>query len=262
MYYYNQEDYPSIPYAYKGNGKTVKTSGCGVCAACIVFNNLAGKELYSVKKMAEFSVNNGARDNSGTNMKTLLDALCKKNKDFSYTTTTDETKVTAHLKKGGMAIANQGDSYNVFSTAGHFVVCYKMSGSNVEILDPQMYSGKYDSYSRPNRIVKKTTNGCVVSTKEMNKATNDRNPAYFLVSYNKPKEESKVKNKYFTPNATVKAGMRTYADNTRKVEVGSVAKNERVKILAGGPTNTVIEYLVNSSCYKVGIVYSKYIDKD
>lgn len=190
LYYYNQTDYPNIAYDNPNTSKkeNISTSGCGPVAACIAVNTLAGKELYTVSKMAKLSLSCGARDNSGTNLKTLLDEICFVNKDFKYTTTTDENKVVSHLKSGGMAIVNQGDVYNVFSTAGHFVVAYRMSGSNIEILDPQMYSGKYDSYSRPKRIVKKTSTGCIVSTKELGKATADRNPAYFLISYTPKKK--------------------------------------------------------------------------
>ena len=190
MYYYNQNDYSNIKYDRPNTSvvETVKSSGCGVCAACIVFNNLAGKELYTVSQMAKFSIDNGARDISGTNMLTLIKALCKKNTAFSYSTTNSETDLVNHLKKGGMAIANQGDAYNVFSTAGHYVVAYKMNGSNIEVLDPLMYDGKYDAYDRPNRIIKKTTDGCVVNTTQMGKATADRSPSYYLVTYAKPNE--------------------------------------------------------------------------
>lgn len=194
MFYYNQYDYPNIKYDRPNTAEieTVKTSGCGVVTACTVFNSLIGKELYTVSQMAKFSLDSGARDNSGTNMLILLKALCKKNPNFSFVATTSETQLVAHIKKGGIAICNQGDAYNVFSTAGHYVVAYKMVGKNIEILDPLMYSGKYDAYNRPKRIVKKTANGCVVSVNEMGKATADRDPAYFLVTYTKPKTASKA----------------------------------------------------------------------
>lgn len=263
MYYYNQNDYSSVPYPYNDNGKTVKTSGCGVCCACIVINSLAGKELYSVKKMAEFSLKNNGRDSSGTDMTNLLTALFNKNKDFKFKTTNDENEVVKHLKSGGMAIANQGDEYNVFSTNGHFVVLSKMNGNNIEVLDPQMYDGKYDAYSRPKRIVKKTATGCIVSKAELAKATQDRSPAYFLITYTKPKEVKPMpKYPYFTPNATVKAKTKVYADNNRKTQVGSVSKNERVKALFIGPTNACIQYKVTDTVYKVGLIYSKNVKKD
>ena len=189
MYYYNQNDYGNVKYDRPNTAQTetVATSGCGPVAACIAVNNLIGKELFTVASMAQFSLDSGARDNSGTNLNVLLKAICNKYKDFSFTTTNDENAVVANLKNGGIVISNQGDAYNVFSTAGHFVVLYKMSGNDIEVLDPQIYSGKYDAYSRPQRIVKKTANGCIVSVSELAKATADRNPAHYLISYSKPK---------------------------------------------------------------------------
>ena len=186
-----------------------------------------------------------------------------KHKDFKFTTTNDENEVIKHLKSGGMAIANQGDEYNVFSTNGHFVVLSRMNGNNIEVLDPQMYDGKYDAYSRPKRIVKKTATGCIVSKTELSKATQDRSPAYFLITYTKPKEVKPMpKYPYFTPNATVKAKTKVYADNNRKTQVGSVSKNERVKALFIGPTNACIQYKVTDTVYKVGLIYSKNVKKD
>ncbi len=249
MYYYNQNDYPNILYDRPNTSvvETVKSSGCGVVAACIIFNNLIGKELYSVSEMAKFSLNNGARDNSGTNMLTLLKALCKKNPDFSFVTTTSETELVAHLKKGGMAIANQGDVYNVFSTAGHFVIAYKMNGKNIEVIDPQMYSGKYDAYSRPSRIIKKTTNGCIVNTTQMGKATADRNPAYFLVTYTKPKTSAKAPNIVVGKTYTLKAIRGIYKG------VGSSTGRKKVRELtADGRKNATFKTLSRNAYLKKG----------
>lgn len=223
-YYYNQNNYDYVKYdnpSTKNRIETIKTSGCGVCSSCMVFNNLSGKEMYTVPQMAKFSLSHGCRDNSGTNVAKLLKALCKANKAFSYTTTNDEAKLVAHLKKGGIAIANQGNKYNIFSTAGHFVVAYKMNGKNIEVLDPQMYSGKYNAYSRPKRIVKKTSTGCVVSQKEIGKATADRNPAYYLVTYTKPKPVIKAPK---IPNGTY------VLTNERGVYKGVGASSGRKKV--------------------------------
>lgn len=265
-YYYNQMNYNNIPYAYKGNGKTIKTSGCGVCAACITVNNLVGKELYTVKQMAELALKNGARDNSGTNETTLLKALCKSVSGLSFTTTNDESKLVSHLQNGGIAIANQGDAYNVFSTAGHFVVCYRMSGNNIEVFDPQMYSGKYDAYSRPKRIIKKTTNGCIISQSEIGKATRDRSPAYFLVSYKKPNvSQSTTSNKVnnsapnfkvgsvytLTTNVKVRTGAGTnYSQKKRSqltVDGRKNALNQTYAVLKSGTKFTVQQVKKNGS---------------
>lgn len=222
-FYYNQNNYDKVSYDNPNTKKkeTVATSGCGVCSSCMVLNNLSGKELYTVSEMAKFSLSHGCRNNSGTNVEKLLTELCKKHKEFSFKITNDEDKLVAHLKKGGIAIANQGDKYNVFSTAGHFVVAYKMDGKNIEVLDPQMYSGKYDAYNRPQHIVKKTSTGCVVSVTQMGKATADRPKAYFLVTYTKPKPKVKA--------PTIKAGSYTLT-NERGIYKGVGADSGRKKV--------------------------------
>ena len=193
MYFYNQRDYAGLNYKSSNQrNATISSSGCGVCATAMVINNLAGKELYTVKAMRDLSVSSGARVAGGTDVSTLLNAVRKAHSEFSFTTTSDESKLVAHLKAGGMAIANQGDAYNVFSTAGHFVVAESMVGENINILDPYMYTGKYDTSPRPSRIIKKTNYGCVVSPTQIGKATADRSPAYYLVTYTKPVTQTKT----------------------------------------------------------------------
>lgn len=184
IYYFNQLNYGNTPYN-KPNGThaTVKSGGCGVVSATIVFDTLAGKELYTPPTMAKFSIAHGARTNDGTNEATLLNALCKANNGFSWRGTRDVNELVKHLQTGGMAICNQGSAYNVFSTAGHYVVAYGMDGKNIEVADPSNTSTKYDKYNRPKRIVKKTQYGCIVKPKEMQKATADRYPSYYLITY-------------------------------------------------------------------------------
>lgn len=193
LFYYNQNDYGTVQYN-KPNGEkaTVKSGGCGVCSACIVFNTLAQKELYSVKAMAKLSQECGARTNNGTDESTLLKTLCADNKGFSFKTTSDLKELKKHLKGGGMAIANQGNAYNVFSTAGHYVVAYRLIDGNIDVVDPQMYSGKYDKAPRPERIVSKTAYGCIVKPSQLKKATADRCPSYYLVTYDKPSNKPHV----------------------------------------------------------------------
>ena len=33
--FYNQNDYPNLPYVWKNDGATVASSGCGLCACCM-----------------------------------------------------------------------------------------------------------------------------------------------------------------------------------------------------------------------------------
>lgn len=194
MFYYNQCDYSKITYPSSGHPKaTIKSGGCGVVSTLILVNNLAGKELYTVQSMRDLAIKSGARVAEGTAVYVLLNAVKKAYRGFSYTTTSSEADLIKHLKAGGMAIVHQGNDYNVFSSAGHYVTAVSMNGDNIEIYDPYMYTGKYSSSPRSSRIVKKTKYGCVVSKSEINKATADRSPSYYLVTYKEPSNKPAVK---------------------------------------------------------------------
>lgn len=194
MYYYNQNDYPNEQYNKPdGTKATIASSGCGVVSACIAVNNACGKELYTVKQMRDLAQSSGARISNGTDMDKLLKAVCKAHSEFSFKATQMNAELLSHLKNGGKAVINQGDIYNVFSTAGHFVAAVQLFDNNVvDVYDPQMYSGKYQQYNRPKRIVLATKYGARVKINEISKATQDRNPCYWLITYTKPKAKYTV----------------------------------------------------------------------
>lgn len=189
MYYYNQLDYSNEQYNKPDGTKTnLAIAGCGPAAACIAINNACGKELYTVTQLRDLAQSSGARISNGTDIDKLLRAICKAHPEFSFKATQLNKELLAHLKNGGMAIINQGDAYNVFSTAGHFVVAVQLFGTDVvDVYDPQLYDGKYSIAPRPSRIELATVYGARVKIDEVSKATQDRNPCYWLISYDKPK---------------------------------------------------------------------------
>lgn len=194
MFYYNQNDYSNVPYNKPdGTKTTVAKGGCGVCSALMVLNNLYGKEVMTVPQMAQFSINCGARINDGTDMTTLMTALAKKY-SIKFKATQYNAELLECLKQGGMAVINQGGKYDVFSNAGHFVVGYKLANAKTVIcLDPSLYAGKYQIHGRPNKIVKQVGNEIYVTINEISKATQDRNPCYWLVWFTGKKNKPSVK---------------------------------------------------------------------
>ena len=251
LFYYNQNDYDYLDYNKPDGSKaTIASGGCGVVSACIAINTLAQKTVYTVKQMRNLAKSSGARGYDGTDEKTLLNAICKAHPEFSFKMTCSENELVAHLEKGGTAVCNQGNDYNVFSTGGHFVCAWRMVGDNIDVADPSMYIGKYDKSPRPERIVKKTDTGCIVTPAKMGLATQDRNPAYFLITYKGAKKDVK----YFTANATILNNTNVYADNNMNVKVGSVSKNTRVAVLKKGKTFCVIQYNLDIGGYKVGLI--------
>lgn len=215
MFFYNQLDYDNVDYS-KPNGQsaTVKSSGCGVCSTLMVLNNLFGKELMTVKQMAKFSIDHGARNNYGTDVNALLKALSKKY-NINYKPTYLNKELWDHLKKGGMAVVNQDDTHDVFSDSGHFVVAYKAIGNDTVIcLDPYWYEGKFNRNNRMSHITKIVGKEIYLPLKEVGWCSKDRNPCYYLVSKKviKPTPPSVKVGQILK----LKKGARVYAENNSK----------------------------------------------
>lgn len=246
MFYYNQNDYDNEQYNKPdGTKTTIAIGGCGVVAACIAINNACGKELYSVKKMRDLSQSSGARISDGTDIDKLLKAVCKAHPEFSFKATQLNNELLSHLKKGNMAIINQGDAYNVFSTSGHFVTAVALFDKDVvDVYDPQLYSGKYEQYSRPQRIEMATKYGARVKIDEISKASKDRNPCYWLINYDKPKEnlpDYKIDKAY-----TITDVRGVYADKNAKTR-------KKVKELtADGKKHATSKKSANNAYFKKG----------
>lgn len=174
------------PASYSGDWykyNTIGKSGCGPASVCNALKN-AGIADVSVPTMCALSVSCGARVDGGTVMATLLNA-CKNKYGITYTTTSKNAELTAHLKAGGTAVCWCGGGYPLFSNSGHFVAAVGLDSSGlVYVADSLYYSGKWSYNSTRKSQIKTTdTTGLVRCTiTAMGKATADRSPSYFLVS--------------------------------------------------------------------------------
>ena len=115
MIYYNQNDYEHIPYPSEANPRaTIKCSGCGICSACMVVENMTEHKL-SVEECTKFSLSVGGRDNAGTDMEKLAPPLCERF-GLTFEATDDKEKVLDFLNNNrGMVIANPGgDRVEIF----------------------------------------------------------------------------------------------------------------------------------------------------
>ncbi len=155
-FFRNQNNYVSVPYPSGSYPRaTVKSGGCGVCAACNALDNLFDKVIYSVKTMAAFSLKNGGRSSYGTDMSTLLRKLSSRLGTFTYTYHAQSglgNALIKHLKSGGTAILSTTGGKTapggLFSTSGHLYTAVGYSGDNIYILDSGYYAGKYNIMSR------------------------------------------------------------------------------------------------------------------
>ena len=181
--YFNQHNYSTTPYPSSSNPKaTVETGGCGPTSAAMIISNMTTSIVDPIA-MANYSIKNGARIDGGTDLNKLATAMSK-DYGLTFTATTDETQLMAHLKTGGMAVANVGGDrpgyVGVFSDGGHFIVVAGLDASGkLIILDPGYYVGKFKKTGRAGKV---TVNGnyCICDVSVLASDTSNRNPSYWL----------------------------------------------------------------------------------
>ena len=180
--YYNQRDYPNTPYPSPSSKMaTVKSGGCGVCCGAMIIANLTDQAV-DIPAFAEYSIKSGARVSGGTDMRRLADAISR---DYGlvYEAVNDSAKLLEHLAAGGMAVANvsgnREDYTGVFSDSGHYVVVAAADGDTLSVLDPAMYTGKYNLAGRKGKVAV-VGNVCKCDVSVLAKDVYGRSPAYYL----------------------------------------------------------------------------------
>lgn len=178
---YNQNDYGHVPYPHAAHPKaTVKTSGCGVCCASMVVENLTGR-LFPPQEAAAYAIENGARVPGGTDMGRLAKCLCR---TFGLKVKTSDrvSELVAHLKANGVSIVNTGGDRSghkgVFSNGGHYLTVLGINGGELIIGDPGLYDGKYDKPYR--KAVTVSGKVCLAAPAVLDEDCKNRSPRYYL----------------------------------------------------------------------------------
>lgn len=176
----NQNEYGNLSYTAPGYSQaTIKSGGCGVCAAVNAVGALTGK-CVAVWVMRDLAKSCGARVSGGTNMQILMRAVCDK-----YGLKCRQTNLLAdvqfHLQRGGVAICNVAGR-GMFSSGGHYIVALGMLGGKVCIADSGMYAGKYSANSK--RRANVTVSGDLIFAEPavLDADCVGRAPRYYLLS--------------------------------------------------------------------------------
>ena len=162
MHYVNQLGYPHVHYEHNVDHggviperRNIATSGCGLCSACMVVENLTTKHL-SVEECVKLTEACGANATVGSRMR-ILGPVIAERYGLEYCATNDPNEVTDCLRKGGQVIANvtgdHDDYKGLFSDrSGHYVVIIAVDGEELCVLDPSYRFGKFDTDERRNKV--------------------------------------------------------------------------------------------------------------
>lgn len=144
--YYSQLDsrWSSKMYSSVNNSsQTIGSSGCGpTCASMIV---TACKGTITPDTMADLFVKYGYRSaNNGTYWSAFRAVADEFN--IGYQETSDIQKALQLLESNYYIVASVGNG--LFTTGGHFIVLTKVENNIIEVYDPYLYSGKFDTSTR------------------------------------------------------------------------------------------------------------------
>ena len=194
MLYINQQDHPNIPYPTNASDPssssylkgTIATSGCGLCALCMVVEHLTMQEL-SLEDAIRLSFETKANMNVGTNMM-ILGKAAEDRFGLVMTTSNDLKDVRKCLKEGGRVVMNVGgdhdDHIGTFSDVGHYVVIISYANGLYCVLDPAY---RVDKYTIPGRKGKIKEDGLFLYTrgKVLLDDTQNRDPGFYLFTRKK-----------------------------------------------------------------------------
>lgn len=191
----NQNNFSHIPYPCRSYPKaTVKSGGCGACAALMMVENLTDKR-YLMKDWIKWVMSVGGRVDGGTDMGVLSKAMAKEF-EFTISTTDSESLLIEHVKKGGLAIAHVGGAYGdwkgLFSTNGHYIAVLGYADGMLVIGDPDYRIGKYTSggLGKWRSQYVEVEDGLVyVKPDVLNLDTANRSPNYYLFNTMEEKKD-------------------------------------------------------------------------
>ena len=185
MIFYCQNDYEHVPYTNADRPTaTIASSGCGVCSACMVVENLLGVS-FPVEECARFAQACGARDGYGTDMEILGKALTEKFPLRQENTDSKERALEFLHNHEGMIIANPGGDreghIGLFTKGGHYIVLAEACRNTVRILDPSLSPTKFDCEGRRGEVFVNGTDVYCDMDAVMDDCEN-RSPKFYMFS--------------------------------------------------------------------------------
>lgn len=241
--YYSQVDsrWKNYPYTSIGDGKqTIGTSGCGPTSAAMVVSSIKG--TIKPNTMADLFVQHKYRSaNNGTYLAAFRWVADFFNIEYNHTTNLDTA--VQYLKNNNYVIVSCGSG--LFTYGGHLIVIVKVEGDMLQIYDPYLYSGKFNTSTRRGKA---TVNGntVYVSVDNFRKYANATN--FYCYKNNRvdikennttavvKQEEastSNVNNTNYKVKITAKSGLNIRRGaSTSYSRIGGYTKNTTVTILA------------------------------
>lgn len=166
MKYLNQLDYPHLPYITRtsmekelyerGQKTTVRSSGCGLCSAVMVADQLLPNSTFELQDAVQLSYDVEANYRAGTAYRRFAPALAEK-LGLKLEDTDDPQRLLYCLQTGGVAViltcGDREGHVGLFSHGRHYVTAIAVEADGrIAILDPSLKDGKYDEEGREGKV--------------------------------------------------------------------------------------------------------------
>ena len=147
----------------------------------MIVETLTG-EAFPPEQAAALAIEQGARVSTGTDMRVLSNALCRKF-GLKVTRTDSVAVLQAALEQHCAAIVNVGGDRTgykgVFSDGGHYLVIFGQAADGRLVLaDPYLYAGKYDKSYR--KAVEVAGSLLYATPEVVDKDAENRSPRYTI----------------------------------------------------------------------------------
>ena len=194
MKYVNQKEYPDWLYitrtdlegaaCEKGKTTTVSSSGCGLCSAVMVADQLLIHSNFELKDAIRLAYDSRANHEIGTDYKIYAPAFAQK-LGLKLEMTEDPERLRFCLRTGGAAVVHVGGDreghIGVFSHGGHYIVAFaEEADGRIAVLDPSYVPGKYDEEGRAGKVELKDQHICLCDMQVLIDDTQNRTPHYYL----------------------------------------------------------------------------------
>lgn len=206
--YYSQADSRWATKLYTSTNnktQTMKSSACGPTCSAMVVSSAKGAILPTT--LASLSVDNGYRTaNSGTAW-----AFYPFVADYfgfkEYYKTDDFNKAMTYLSQKNAVgtskyyiICSCGSG--LFTSSGHYIVLANLNGDTIQVMDPYLYNGKFNTASRRNANVEVKGTSAYVSKENFKRYANAK--SFWIFSNDKGNEQKKEEKKTETKKAQTK----------------------------------------------------------
>lgn len=225
--YYSQIDsrWSNKMYSSVGDrNQTIGTSGCGPTSASMIVT--ACKGAITPDTMADLFVKYGYRSaNNGTYWSAFRAIADEFN--IGYEETSDIQRALQLLQNNHYVIASCGNG--LFTTGGHFIVLTKLDGNTIQIYDPYLYAGKFETSTRRGKV---TVSGNTVYCSVDNFIRYANTKGFFCYAHdgNVPTNNQPVVTGTYTRYVNTSSLNLNVRNTPNGRIVGSLRKNTQVKV--------------------------------